>query len=283
MCLRPLFTKAAQQLHIAQPSLSMALDKLGKELGVALFLGEDAHRRNARLTEAGRLLLQDARTLLDQAEVTAAHMRQFSQRDWAEVRLAYTAALAERTVPALLHDFLTGRGKGCTIYSDEMPTDRIAAGLRDGRFDLGLGSVLPPEDALEQIPFAWQPLCLLTPPGDSAAYDSPAALNGAPLITFRQDYPMARLLAERFAAWGCTPHPVHYAYSEASIARLVAEGLGIAVVAETDGMFGCPVRRLRPAWLTGGRHLYLIRHRTRLVSTAARALQALVLERAEIR
>ena len=42
-------------------------------------------------------------------------------------------------------------------------------------------------------------------------------------------------------------------------------------------------RRLRPAWLTGGRHLYLIRHRTRLVSTAARALQALVLERAEIR
>lgn len=129
MCLRPLFTKAAQQLYIAQPSLSMALDKLGKELGVALFLGEDAHRRSARLTEAGRLLLQDARTLLDQAEVTAAHMRQFSQRDWAEVRLAYTAALAERTVPALLHDFLTGRGKGCTIYSDEMPTDRIAAGL----------------------------------------------------------------------------------------------------------------------------------------------------------
>ena len=149
-------------------------------------------------------------------------------------------------MPALLHDFLTGRGKGCTIYSDEMPTDRIAAGLRDGRFDLGLGSVLPPEDALEQIPFAWQPLCLLTPPGDSTAYDSPAALNGAPLITFRQDYPMARLLAERFAAWGCTPHPVHYAYSEASIARLVAEGLGIAVVAETDGVFGCPVRRLRP-------------------------------------
>ena len=47
--------------------------------------------------------------------------------------------------------------------------------------------------------------------------------------------------------------------------------------------FGCPVRRLRPAWLTGGRHLYLIRHRTRLVSTAARALQTLVLERAEIR
>ena len=30
MCLRPLFTKAAQQLHIAQPSLSMALDKLAK-------------------------------------------------------------------------------------------------------------------------------------------------------------------------------------------------------------------------------------------------------------
>ena len=33
------YTQAAAQLHIAQPSLSMALDKLGKELGVALFLG----------------------------------------------------------------------------------------------------------------------------------------------------------------------------------------------------------------------------------------------------
>ena len=48
------YTQAAAELHIAQPSLSMALDKLGKELGVALFLGEDAHRRSARLTEAGR-------------------------------------------------------------------------------------------------------------------------------------------------------------------------------------------------------------------------------------
>ena len=51
---------------------------------------------------------------------------------------------------------------------------------------------------------------------------------------------MARLLAERFAAWGCTPHPVHYAYSEASIARLVAEGLGIGLyltrqIAEKQG------------------------------------------------
>ena len=93
-------------------------------------------------------------------------------------------------------------------------------------------------------------LCALLVCFPGAAQETPdfceeyAALNGAPLITFRQDYPMARLLAERFAAWGCTPHPVHYAYSEASIARLVAEGLGIAVVAETDGVFGCPVRRL---------------------------------------
>ena len=128
----------------------MALDKLGKELGVALFLGEDAHRRSARLTEAGRLLLQDARTLLDQAEVTAAHMRQFSQRDWAEVRLAHTAALAERTVPALLHDFLTGRGKGCTIYSDEMPTDRIAAGGCAGADSFRLAAALPADAAGRQ-------------------------------------------------------------------------------------------------------------------------------------
>lgn len=83
-------------------------------------------------------------------------MRQFSQKDRAEIRLAYTASMADAYIPRLLKAFLANEGQDCCIYSDEMPSDQIAQGLREGRFDLEIGSQIPPDPELEQIPLQYQ-------------------------------------------------------------------------------------------------------------------------------
>jgi DNA-binding transcriptional LysR family regulator len=62
------FTRAAENQHIAQPSLSQQIHKLENELGARLF---DRFPRSARLTESGKAFLPRAETILrrvDQAE-----------------------------------------------------------------------------------------------------------------------------------------------------------------------------------------------------------------------
>ena len=186
------FSKAAESIPISQPSLCVAIRKLEREYGVKLF---QPNRKGAVLTEAGRIFWQDAQNLLAQADLTKAHMRQFAQRDWAEIRIAYTYSMADAYIPRLLKQFQEQEGKGCIIYSDEMPSDQIAQGLREGRFDFGLGSQIPPDPEIEQIPIAYQKLCLLTPADDLCTYQDRADFAAAPLICYRQDYPMYRTLS----------------------------------------------------------------------------------------
>lgn len=274
------FSKAAEAVHISQPSLCIAIRKLEKEFGIALFY---TGRKGAVMTEAGRVFLQDAQNILAQADLAVTHMQQFAQRSRAEIRIAYTASLADAYIPRLLKGFLAEEGQECCIYSDEMPSDQIAQGLREGRFDLGLGSQIPPDPELEQIPLFYQKLCMLLPLQETAPerFQDVHFLEKTPMICYRKDYPMYRQLSQLFGQLGVEPNIIHYAYSEGSIAHLVEQGMGIAIVAQIEGLDSYRVRQYCPTWLTGGRYIYLMRHRTRMVTHAAQCLQDRILSERE--
>src|ERR1700761_8595677 len=63
------FTRAAERLWVAQPSLSSQIRRLETELGVRLF---ERHTRGVDLTDAGALLLKRARATLEAADVARA-------------------------------------------------------------------------------------------------------------------------------------------------------------------------------------------------------------------
>ena len=58
------FSKAAQHLHITVPPLSRQVRQLEEEFGIELFIRD---RRNVALTDAGRMLLREAKTLVAQS------------------------------------------------------------------------------------------------------------------------------------------------------------------------------------------------------------------------
>src|ERR1039458_2327328 len=58
------FTRAGQKLRIAQPALSRQIRQLEEEIGVQLLLRD---RRRVELTDAGRVFLNEARAVVDQA------------------------------------------------------------------------------------------------------------------------------------------------------------------------------------------------------------------------
>ena len=84
------FSKAAHQLHIAQPPLSRQIRQLEEQLGVDLFT-RDRHR--VELTKAGRAFLQEARKLMVQMGHTIQAARQAQRGDAGIIRVGIASGL----------------------------------------------------------------------------------------------------------------------------------------------------------------------------------------------
>ena len=84
------FSKAAQQLHIAQPPLSRQIRQLEEDLGVTLFLRD---KRSVALTKAGTVFLDEARKLVVQAGHAMEAARHAQQGESGVVRIGIASGL----------------------------------------------------------------------------------------------------------------------------------------------------------------------------------------------
>lgn len=269
--------KAAQLLNISQPSLSISIKKLEAELEVPLFQSEG---RGIALTSYGRDLLPYARSILQQTEAAKKHLKKEADKLNMEIHFAYTASIAYLCIPRLFRDFMAATKGKYLIYSDEMPSDKIAEGIKEGRFDLGICSRIEPDPDIVQIPIIYQPFVLILPssaPYAGLDFATPEDIQEIPFVSYLTDYPMYRQVSGLFQKYVLTPQITHFAYSEDSIAQLVSQELGISIVAETESLASYEnIRILRPSWLTDGRYLYLTYHRLRHQGDGARAMTEFV-------
>ena len=273
------FGKAAIQEHISQPSLSISIKKLEKELNVPLF---QTTGRNVILTVYGTEFLQYARSILQQVEIAQGRMQEQSKQLNTEINIGYTAPLAYRYMPQLLKEFSDWQPNKYLIYSDEMPSEEIVTGLKESRFDFGICSKVAEDADITQIPIFFQPFVLITPNTDIWEHFSPlsiAELCHIPFISYRRDYPMYKSVESLFKQEHLSPHISHLSYSEDAIARLVEQELGISIVAHTDSLPQFKVRILHPQWLTGGRYIYLTYHRHRYHGIAVQQMIDFVLSK----
>lgn len=84
------FSKAAQQLHIAQPPLSRQIRQLEEDLGVALFIRS---KRRVELTKAGQVFLSEARKLVVQAGHATEAARHAQKGESGVVRIGIASGL----------------------------------------------------------------------------------------------------------------------------------------------------------------------------------------------
>jgi DNA-binding transcriptional LysR family regulator len=135
------FSRAAEQLHIAQPPLSRQIRDLEDEIGGELF---DRRSRPLKLTPAGRFFQIQAQQVLDRVtEVKAATARiAGGSRTW--FALGFVPSTLYGALPEVIRRFREGQ-PAVELSLFEMTTTQQIDALKTGRIDVGIGR-LPVED-----------------------------------------------------------------------------------------------------------------------------------------
>lgn len=96
------FSRAAEALDTAQPSLSQQIRHLEDEIGVELFRRE---KRQIALTPAGDAFLIEARAVVAQLDTAVTHAREAGRGLRGELRIGYTFSAMMWTLPAAIRSF----------------------------------------------------------------------------------------------------------------------------------------------------------------------------------
>jgi len=128
------FTKAAEEIHIAQPALSIAISKLEDELGVALFF---RYPRGAVPTPEGRLLLARAARIFEEMDSARREIRDASDLRTGSVRVGFPPMYGLHYFPKLLMDF-RARYPGIDITAEEGSATAIREKLHSNAIDIGM-------------------------------------------------------------------------------------------------------------------------------------------------
>ncbi|WP_166974742.1 LysR family transcriptional regulator [Brevibacterium atlanticum] len=226
------FTKAADSLLVAQPSLSQTIKGLERELGVTLF-----HRvgRRVTLSEAGREFEGPARLVVRDLETAEAHVRGLRGLRSGRVQIAAMPTPSIEPLTSLLSTFSRDHPHITFDLNGTFTVDETIEAVRHGRSEIGLlGGRGPLSVAdLRVVPLADQPLMLAHSPLTSgitgAEAVDPASLSGSRFIVSHSGSFM-RSYVDELIADGIEIEIVAEVAHRNAILPLVRAGIGLAVL-----------------------------------------------------
>jgi DNA-binding transcriptional LysR family regulator len=231
-------TRAARQLGIQQPPLSLQIKSLEKELGLVLF---ERHAKGVSLSEAGRLFEAEARRLVDDVAAMQARMARVARGELGVLRMGFTSSAAAHAFTPRVLRACRRAWPGVALSIREDHAAGITEAVADGRLHCGLIRV--PVSQPEQLSFEVllrEPVLVALPIDHPLAAAPGRVDRGLPLNALReQDFILVRqpgapgLYANLLAlceAAGFRPRIAAEVERMGSSLNLVAAGAGIAVV-----------------------------------------------------
>ena len=157
------YGRAARRLRVAQPALSRQIQDLEEELGFKLF-----HRlsRGVKLSEAGKLFLEDARRILQEVSDAAGRAGAVASGRSGTLRVGFTENASWRgVVPESFRRFRELQ-PGAELQLRPAASWELLEAIRSGRMDAGFVNFMPNSDPeLDQLLVARQHVELAAPKG----------------------------------------------------------------------------------------------------------------------
>lgn len=229
------FTRAAARCHVAQPALSQQLRKLEEELGVALF---DRTTRRVAPTAAGAALVARARRILAELDAADGELQQLTGLLAGRVTIGITQTPGPVDLLPLLERFHALHPAVELVVREDLST-RLAQELRADALDAALLSEIGAEERERLVlePLAQERLVAVLPPAHRLARRRSlriADLRDEPLVAFHHGATIREAVARAALEAGFAPR-IAFELQELTRTRaIVAAGLGVAVLPESD-------------------------------------------------
>jgi DNA-binding transcriptional LysR family regulator len=252
------FGRAAERLVMAQPPLSRQIRDVERELGVTLF----ERRPTVRLTDAGRVFVESARTILADADRLAGRTVLASRGEYGTIRVAYIHSTVFDALPQLVAAMRKSH-PGVTVDVRDGWTPELDTALMAGAYDLVLSRDMPERPEYRRETLRCEGLVAVVGEGHPLAACGRAPLRHFTgqrfchpprrLVPGRYDFMMAALerTGETFEHWESPIHGLgHLDLSDRrSFALVVASvgqvPVGTATIAITDDL---PALELQMLW-----------------------------------
>jgi LysR family transcriptional regulator, hydrogen peroxide-inducible genes activator len=227
------FSRAADKLHIAQPSLSQQLSKLEKELGVLLF---QRNTSSVELTHAGEKFVEQAQAIIDAVELLRQEMSDISQLRTGRVVVGSMPITGAHLLPHVLPVFKSKYAEvEITLLEDSsMNLEKLTA---SGQTDLSLLSLPLEIPTLAYEVLGEERIDLAVPPEHPLAARSALGirtslheLKNEPFIVLKEGQGFRKMTVELCREAGFEPQIVFESNNMETVQSLVATGMGVTLV-----------------------------------------------------
>lgn len=174
------FTRAAERLGISQPPLSLQIRQFEKEIGTPLLRRE---RQGVELTDAGKLMLEEARVILEQVEQAKTGVQRRARGETGQINLGSSGGTYfHPLIPTIIREYGM-HYPDIVLFPAASNTALLVARLRAGQIDLAF--LRPPISDSEDLvlaPLVDEPSVLLLPTAHPLS-----RLRSAPLSAFANE------------------------------------------------------------------------------------------------
>src|SRR5579862_890406 len=176
------FTRAAERLGIAQPGLSLQMRQLEKEMGTPLLV---RRTRGVDLTNAGKLLLEEARIILKRIEQAKIGVRRRGRGQTGRINIGSAGATYfHPLIPAIVREYRL-HYPGVVMFPQASVTSLLVARLCAGQIDIAF--IRPPNQDDERLaiePLVDEPGVIALPRAHPLSRSTSAPLSAFAKDTF---------------------------------------------------------------------------------------------------
>lgn len=239
------FSKAAQKLYIAQPSLSQYIHKLEERLGCQLF---DRSSSPLRLTFAGELYVETSKHILDLKDQLTQQIDDISELNKGRLSIGISSFRSAYILPSILLAFQK-KFPGIEVSLYEANFTELESYATSGTTDLSIMTLPIRKDLFSYTPLLSEELLLALPPdhpakeiGQNATWDQNprpridlTELHNDPFIVLGQRLHQTTIELCRKA--GFEPRIILETKSAEAANAFVAAGMGVALIPDTFVLF----------------------------------------------
>ncbi|MBX3727192.1 MAG: DNA-binding transcriptional regulator OxyR [Xanthomonadales bacterium] len=224
------FGRAAEAVHVSQPTLSTQVRKLEDELGVELF---ERSPRQVLLTDIGAQVIERARAIVREADQIREIARRARDPESGTLRIGLFPTLGPYLLPHVVPR-IHARWPRLELLLLEQKTEEVLRGLREGSLDAGVLALPVHDDQLQQDVLFEEPFVLAVPLAHPLARrDRPVpaeVIEGESVLLLEDGHCLRDQALEVCRLAGAAERSGFRATSLETLRQMVAAGVGITLL-----------------------------------------------------